>query len=315
MGFLDLFKKRITVVTHSGSFHADDVFAVATLSLIAEMEGKELEIKRTREEKEILESDIAVDVGMKYEPENFRFDHHQKGGAGEHKNDSSGAETKIPYASFGLVWKHFGEKLCGDAEIAKMVEERLVISVDARDNGVTISKPNEAGIFDHRTHDMICNFNPTWQEDQSMIDRQFEKVLNLAKEILLREIAYAKAEIDGEKITKSEIEKQNNPTILVLNQYTDWEKAASKSKNTKFVVYKHRNGNDWCAQSVRDDLENYNSDRAKMPETWRGLRGIELEKASGINGAMFCTNGGWYLTTKSKESAIAMAKKALGQTN
>ena len=40
--------KKIIIATHSGSFHADDLFAVATLSLLL---GKEnIEVIRTRDE-------------------------------------------------------------------------------------------------------------------------------------------------------------------------------------------------------------------------------------------------------------------------
>lgn len=298
------FKPKIKVVTHDGSFHADEVLAVAALSIWAEINDKKLEVMRSRDPKIVEKADFVVDVGMQYDPEKNRFDHHQKGGAGTRENG-------IPYASFGLVWKHFGEQICESSEVAKMVEEKLVISVDTRDNGVTISKPNELGIFDHRTHDMLCNFNPTWQEDQNTLQEQFEKALFFAKEIIKREIAYAKAEIEGEKITKEAIKKQNNPEILILDKYTDWEKAASESKNTKFVVYKHRNEKDWCVQSPRDDLEDYNSSRATLPKEWAGLREEELIKVSGILGATFCTNGLWFAVAKTREAAFQMAQIAL----
>jgi uncharacterized UPF0160 family protein len=42
-----------------------------------------------------------LDVGDIYNPDQFRFDHHQAGGAGKREND-------ISYASCGLIWKHFG---------------------------------------------------------------------------------------------------------------------------------------------------------------------------------------------------------------
>ncbi|MEK7669330.1 MAG: MYG1 family protein [Patescibacteria group bacterium] len=44
-------KRKIVVVTHSGSFHADDVFACATISLWAEKNNLRLKIIRDRDEK------------------------------------------------------------------------------------------------------------------------------------------------------------------------------------------------------------------------------------------------------------------------
>ena len=40
-------------------------------------------------------ADIVIDVGGQYDPDAGRFDHHQRGGAGERENG-------IPYSSFGL---------------------------------------------------------------------------------------------------------------------------------------------------------------------------------------------------------------------
>ncbi|MDO8564969.1 MAG: MYG1 family protein, partial [bacterium] len=63
-----------TIVTHEGKFHADDVFAVATLLLALQDEA---EVRRTRDEEDVASADIAVDVGGIYDAEKNRFDHHQ----------------------------------------------------------------------------------------------------------------------------------------------------------------------------------------------------------------------------------------------
>ena len=91
-------KKRIAIITHSGSFHPDDCFAVATLLIYLESQPLPAVVKRTRDAKVIKTGDFVVDVGNVYDPSKDRFDHHQEGGAGIRDNG-------IPYASFGLVWK------------------------------------------------------------------------------------------------------------------------------------------------------------------------------------------------------------------
>jgi uncharacterized UPF0160 family protein len=103
---MNFFRKKIRIVTHDGNFHADDVFACATLSLWAKKQGYDCVITRTREAHIVAKADIVVDVGMEYDPQRGRFDHHQRGGAGTHENG-------VPYASFGLVWKHYASFICG----------------------------------------------------------------------------------------------------------------------------------------------------------------------------------------------------------
>src|ERR687885_1182144 len=104
------------VATHDGSFHADEVFAVAALSLL----GEPLEVVRTRDEVAMAASDVRVDVGFAADPATGDFDHHQRGGAGERPNG-------IPYASFGLVWRHHGAALCaGEEPVAGRVDAQLV---------------------------------------------------------------------------------------------------------------------------------------------------------------------------------------------
>ena len=65
--------KTTKIVTHNGTFHADDVLAVATL---AHNLGSDIEIVRTRDPKIIDDADIVVDVGGKYDGQKY-FDHHQ----------------------------------------------------------------------------------------------------------------------------------------------------------------------------------------------------------------------------------------------
>ncbi len=69
----------MTIVTHDGQFHADEIFAIA---LIFEVIG-ECDIIRTREiTKEMLQDPETwvIDVGGKFDEETHNFDHHQDGG-------------------------------------------------------------------------------------------------------------------------------------------------------------------------------------------------------------------------------------------
>src|SRR5919107_2835519 len=101
------------VATHPGTFHADDVFAIATLRLAL----GDVAVVRTRDEAELRAADVRVDVGGRDDPATGDYDHHQRGGAGERANG-------IRYASFGLVWREHGADLAGSEDAATAIDER-----------------------------------------------------------------------------------------------------------------------------------------------------------------------------------------------
>ena len=65
-------KKKKTIVVHSGNFHPDDIFAVAVLRIVLEDKYK-IKIIRTRDEEIINKADYVVDVGMVYDKEKNRL--------------------------------------------------------------------------------------------------------------------------------------------------------------------------------------------------------------------------------------------------
>jgi uncharacterized UPF0160 family protein len=68
---------EITIVTHNGIFHADEVLGVISLKKKLDKYNIKSKLIRTRDPKVIESSDIAIDVGGIYDPDNLRFDHHQ----------------------------------------------------------------------------------------------------------------------------------------------------------------------------------------------------------------------------------------------
>ena len=151
---MSLFKKKKKVVTHDGSFHPDDVFAVAVISLF---EKGCIDIQRTRDERFLKDADYVVDVGGIYDPDNNLFDHHQPSGAGMRADGS-------PYAAFGLVWKKFGILLSESQEAAERIEKRLVEPTDILDNGSSSKKPLQDDIYQYDLSSIIFAFHSTWKE-------------------------------------------------------------------------------------------------------------------------------------------------------
>lgn len=123
------------LITHSGIGHADDLFAYSVLSTIY----PDNELIRTRDMNVIFSEDenkIVFDVGMKYDPTNDIYDHHQ--------NEKQFRDDGIPYSSFGLIWGEFGKiylKAIGISSsvlgsVWDYVDQELVREIDIGDNGV-----------------------------------------------------------------------------------------------------------------------------------------------------------------------------------
>jgi len=198
----------ITIVTHNGSFHADDVFSIAALKSIF----PSFKLIRTRDGELIANADIVVDVGGEYNPDTGRFDHHQRGGAGERANG-------IPYSSFGLIWQQYGLTICqGNQDLANAVDAGLVSTIDAIDCG-HVEGVSE-GISLSQT---ISMFNPTWQED-SHFDSCFDEAVSFATRILTRFIASAAGGLNAKAIVAKAIEHAEDPRLIVLEKYTPWKK-------------------------------------------------------------------------------------------
>jgi urease accessory protein len=92
------------IVTHSGTFHADESLAVYMLKSLPRFSGAEL--IRTRDEAVISEAGIVVDVGAVYDPQRLRFDHHQRG-----FEETFSADHTVKLSSAGLIYKHFGREM------------------------------------------------------------------------------------------------------------------------------------------------------------------------------------------------------------
>jgi uncharacterized UPF0160 family protein len=91
--------KTKIIGTHSGQFHADECLACALLSMTKEFENSI--IVRSREPEILAQCHIQVDVGGKYEPLKYLFDHHQKG------FEETFPNYKTKLSSAGLIYKFF----------------------------------------------------------------------------------------------------------------------------------------------------------------------------------------------------------------
>lgn len=290
------------VITHSGPFHADDVFAVATLQLHLGLEN--IELIRTRDEVIIATGDIVLDVGGVYDPERQRFDHHQVG--------APVRDNGVPYAAFGLIWKHFGSKVTGSASVADTIEKSLVWSIDASDNGVSVYNLTELEIKPTTISDIVSLFNPM-EGTAADIDAAFLSATALAREILLKSIDRAKNKEVMKQTANAVYEASANKSLLVF------EVPMTKSllidyPDVKLMVSPDypASSTNWLATAIPKTHGSFEL-RTRFPEEWGGLRGEELEKVSGIPGAIFCHRAGFLFVAKDRDGALAAVNKVLGQ--
>lgn len=287
------------IVTHNGRFHTDEVFSCAVLSLLNE---GNIEIVRTRDPKVWEAGDVVVDVGGVYDAARGRFDHHQKGGAGKHENG-------ISYSSFGLVWKHYGEKLTGSAQVARAIEQRLVQPVDAGDNGEeTFSMLGDTSPY--LLQDVISIFCPSWNEARTE-DEGFFDALDVAKKILARNIIQATSAAEGKGMSEEAYARAEDKRIIILERQYPWHEALSAHAEPLYVVLPQRGGvSGWKVEAVRDNPHTFKN-RKNFPESWAGKQNEELAQITGVSDATFCHNNLFIAAANSKEGAIRLAQLAV----
>ncbi len=88
-------KERIFLFSR---FHADDAFACAMLRRLPEY--RDATILRSRDATILKDCDVLVDVGAVYDPDTFRFDHHQRS-----FSDTFSQNHKTRLSSAGLVYR------------------------------------------------------------------------------------------------------------------------------------------------------------------------------------------------------------------
>jgi len=290
------------VATHDGGFHADDVFAVAALRLVE----PPLALVRTRDRALLDQADVRVDVGLRDDPATGDFDHHQKGGAGARANG-------IPYASFGLVWRHHGAAICGgDARVADRVDARLVQGVDAIDTGFTLSQPVLDGVRPLDVSDLVDAFNPHWDEDPSDAERlaRFDEAAALAGGILRRAIAAATAAERAHALVCAAIARAEDPRVIELERSMPWHEAVvTGAPEALYVVYR-KAPDDWRVQAVPQALGTF-TNRRPLPEPWAGLQAAELAALTGVEDAVFCHGARFLAVARSRAGIRELVRQAL----
>lgn len=289
------------IATHDGSFHADDVFAVAALRRV----DPAAEVVRTRDPEALAACDARVDVGLRSDADAGDFDHHQRGGAGERPNG-------IPYASFGLVWREHGMPLCAGSErVAAEVDERLVQGIDALDTGITLTRSEVAGIRPATVSDVVGALNPAWDEPSGteVLDADFAAAVEWAGQVLDRQIALAGSRDRARALVVEAIGRAGDPRLVELDRRMPWfEPVVREAPEALFVVFPKRDG--WGLQAVPRELGAF-ANRRDLPAAWAGLTGADLAAVTGVPDAVFCHPKRFVAAAGSREGVLALVARAL----
>ena len=283
-------KEEANCITHSGTMHADEVFATAFLDLYK----GDVRVFRTTSVGEVDDNILVYDIGR------GKYDHHQI--------DAEKRDNGITYSSFGLLWREFGKPFLEKSGFSNVddlwleIDKDLVEGIDADDNGVF---PKIETTPNHRVKtlpNVIKIFNPSFDsgEDEST---QFEKAVNLAKTIIEEEIYYVNGKVVASKKINEIIEESDpNSKYLILEEFLPYEEAILNNSNTGnllFVAFPSNRGG-YAIKTLPKSLEDKTA-RLPFPEEWAGLQDKELEEVSGISGLRFCHTGRFIVSCESIE--------------
>lgn len=295
------------IAVHNGSYHADDVFAVAVMTLWFQQNNQTWSVIRTRDQEQLAQADYVFDVGEVYDHGSRRYDHHQKGGADTRGNG-------IPYASFGLAWRHYGLAISQDRqEVFDIVESRLVQPIDAGDTGVDTFSVNEYQVLPYTVQNIISSSIPVEGNDEE-VDQQFLQMVEWARVVLENELRQALRRVKVLDLFHEALEKRDDERVVVLTEPVSRRdvQAAMAEVFPEDVLYVAFAGHDGGAKGIAMPVAPFSFElRQGFPEAWRGQTGDSLQQVTGIPEAEFCHNTGFLCTASSLEGVMAMISKAL----
>jgi uncharacterized UPF0160 family protein len=314
------------IATHSGTFHADDVFGVAVLAALFPDHG----IIRSRHPDEIDRADFVVDVGGVWDSARGRFDHHQRGFEGARVRPGSDGEPERAegYASAGLVWREFGGAYVRQAArslgrpvdagtataIAADIDGSLVRYLDLVDNGAADVAPGLFGLSSQ-----ISVLNSTWLEEQGLdaaaveqlqLDR-FREAMSLMDRALRRIVLRAVGQMEAAETVRRAERLLDGRVLLLAEGGMPWTRiVVEEMPDVLFVVYPESGREKYQIRTVPVAERSFAS-RRDLPAAWAGLVDEQLAAVSGVPDAVFCHRNLFIGGARSLDGALQMAAIAL----
>lgn len=288
------------LITHSSTFHADEVFSTIVLTNINDNE--EFKISRVNELNTKTKA-IVYDIGY------GKYDHHQIGGNGTR-------DDGINYCSFGLIWKEFGKVMLKRLDIENIdsiyntIDKKIVEVIDANDNGQILSYKTEFESIPN----IVALFNSSWDEENKQ-DEYFNDIYCYMTTIFNKIIKKIDSKLKARKYVEIAIDNVKD-NILILDKFMPWKDVILESNNEKansilFVIFPSNRGG-YSVHAVPNGHQEF-ALRMLFPLSWAGLKDKEFQEVTGVNSAKFCHNARFICSTNTLEDAYKLASIAIEQ--
>lgn len=304
----------ITIATHDGNFHADEILAVAILTTLFPHHN----VIRTRDENVLEAMDIVVDVGGIYDPVLRRYDHHLSSPPVDRNGHL--------FSSAGLVWLHYGKTYLTTIGIPKdawvdkqyvdlleLVEKQIRIQwiypVDRADNGVA-QGPTPIS-------ELVGSMRPIDPEKtRSRSNELFFEAVSMVSHVFKRSCFHAADHaINTAQYTATEKQLMYDDRVLVVNHSVKNYKSF-KDTPLHFVVSMGKEYIDSDPYFIIRVIPSIDSPNYKtpFPQNLLGKRQSELEELTGISGITYVHHGGYMAHTTTRDAAIALCRLLLNIT-
>lgn len=266
----------VTLVTHAGKFHADDVMSTAILTLLLQKVGiKNIRQVRTYNPAEEGYTDdtpncIVYDIGL------GQYDHHQVGDAAKHciRLDDDGVERK--YAACGLIWKEIGSQFVGSEKHAKIIYDSILRYIDDQDNG-----------FGHNPlSTMLGYMNPSMiSPPESYYKSDFENAVYIARTMFIATLEHFKFLKEFENSFEKYVEESDG-SCLVTPTYMPGADDICREREIPFYVYPNqRKEGSYCFKTINTDPQDNNTHLCDIPDEVRNWEGVNFLHPSCFMGA------------------------------
>lgn len=315
-----------TIATHSGSFHADDVFGVGVLMGVF----PDHQLLRSRQAERIAAADFAVDVGGEWDAARGRFDHHQRGftGARAARGLDGQAQPGVGYASAGLVWSahgsayvqalatRLGQELepAAVAQIVQSIDDSLVQYLDIVDTGQGDVAP---GIFGLSA--LLAQLNSNWMEEQgldaaakaALQEARFREAVAISRTFLDRAIVKNISRLRSMDIVRQSPRLLGGAVLHLQEGGMPWTRVVvQEMPEVLLVIYPDSDGRQYQLKTVPVAEDSFTA-RMDLPASWAGLRDQALAAVTGVPDSVFCHLNLFIAGATSLQGAMRLAELAL----
>lgn len=275
--------------THDGTFHADEVTACALLISFNLVD--DTRVFRTRDPAVLQTCEYVCDVGGTYDPSTKHFDHHQASYTGE-------------LSSAGMILKYLHDTEQVDTEEYDFLNRSLVIGVDAHDNGKAVQVRGYCTFSN-----VVSNFTPTaYNATSKEQNAAFFEAMHFARGHIVRlreRFHYVRScrEIVSERMKECK-------ECLIFDEGLPWLESffelGGEQHPAVFVIMP--SGPHWKLRGVPPSFEDRMRVRVPLPLEWAGLLDEDLQRVTGIPGAVFCHKERFISVWKTRQDALLALK-------